>query len=70
MRWRCNTARDVKMLIKYFRPSELGLLAAIAHRLPRKALEDVAASQARYDSGLVSAAHREQILMGRNPVEV
>jgi len=25
MRWRCNTARDVKMLIKYFRPSKLGL---------------------------------------------
>jgi hypothetical protein len=36
-------------------------LAEIAHRLGRMALEEVRQRQARYDSGVVSKAHRQEI---------
>ena len=39
---------------------EKATLAEIAHRLGRKALEEVAATAKRYDSGLVSEAHRNR----------
>jgi hypothetical protein len=62
MRWRCNTARDLKMLIEYFRPSKLGLnnhpnqrgrLAAAHHIFAHAALPDVDAEfeQFAVDSG-------------------
>jgi len=42
---------------------EKATLAEIAHRLGRKGLEEVGGGngQARYDSGLVSEAHRKKV---------